>query len=95
MMKVSELIEDLKSYNQDAEITLTNSETICLSYICKDRETGQSYDKSSTPIVFVEPRDLCPLCTSEYMDGDIMMCSSYDKPCREVEECYQFEEFDE
>lgn len=52
-MKVSELIEQLKTFNPDAEVTRPDSETICLSYIC---EGGR--DKSNTPIVFIEMCDL-------------------------------------
>ena len=93
-MEISKFIELLKEYNSDADITLTNSENICLSYICKD-ENGNELTKETTPMVFIEPMDLCPMCTSEYMNGDDMWCSAYDCACRDVEECYQFEELDE
>ena len=52
-MIVSELIEELKEYNPDAEITTPYSETICLSYIDADGK----YDKSNTPFVFIEQAD--------------------------------------
>lgn len=35
-MKISDFIKELSTYNQNADITLTTSETITLSYICKD-----------------------------------------------------------
>ena len=92
-MKISELIDSLNEYNQDADISLTTSEDICLSYICQDPSTGKPLSKETTSLVFIEPLDNCPMCTSEYMNGDIMWCSSYDCACRDVEECYQFEEF--
>lgn len=37
----------------------------------------------------------CTKCCSHYMNGDDMWCSFYDCACRDVEECYQFEEFDD
>ena len=55
-MKVNKLIEQLKEYNQNADITLTTSEDICLSYICES-VSGDSFDKRNTPIVFIEPKD--------------------------------------
>lgn len=51
-MIVSELIEQLKTFNPDAEITRPDSETILLSYIC-----GNGVDKSNTPLVFIEMSD--------------------------------------
>ena len=90
-MKINEFIELLKGFNQDADITLTDSETITLSYV----DNNGKYTKKDTPIVFIEPEDWCNKCASEYMEGDISWCSFYDKPCTEVEECYQFEEFND
>lgn len=52
-MKVSELIDELKNYNSDAEITTTYSETIELGFIDGDGE----YSKEDTPLVFVLGRD--------------------------------------
>ena len=49
-MKVRELIEELKTYNPDAEITTPYSETIGLSYI-SDKEKGDA------KIVFIEWED--------------------------------------
>lgn len=55
-MKVSELIQQLCNYNQDAEITTPYSETIELSYICFDEE-GNPLDQTETPLVFIEWSD--------------------------------------
>ena len=52
-MIVSELIKELESYNPDAEITTTHSETIELGYVDDDG----NYSKKDTPIVFVLGRD--------------------------------------
>jgi len=51
-MIVKELIEELKQFNPDAEITRDDSETILLSYII---EGGA--DKSNTELVFIEKCD--------------------------------------
>lgn len=51
-MKISELIDELKEYNPDAEITTPYSETIGLSFISED-----GADKSNTELVFIELRD--------------------------------------
>ncbi len=48
-MKVSELIDELKQYNPNAEVTRVDSETIYLSFIGESPETAG--------IVFVEARD--------------------------------------
>lgn len=55
-MKVSELIQQLCNYNQDAEVTTPYSETIELSHICIDVE-GNPIDQRETPIVFIEGCD--------------------------------------
>lgn len=88
------MIKELKSYNQNADITLTTSEDICISYICKDNH-GNELTKETTVQCFIEGMDQCPECVHEYMNGDERWCSFYDKICKEVEECYQFEEFTE
>ena len=93
-MKVKELIGILSTYNQDADITTPISEDITVSYICKDTN-GNSLTKETTMLVFIDPCDSCPTCVHEYMDSDTRMCSFYNKPCSLVEECFQFEEFDE
>lgn len=91
-MKVKELSEKLKEYNPNADITTPMSEDITLSYIHKDQDDN-NYTKKTTKLVFIEPMDSCPTCIHEYNDVGIMMCSYYGKPCRMVDECYQFEEF--
>ena len=52
-MIVSELIDELKQYNPEAEVTCVDSETIELSYVDCDGE----YTQSNTPLVFIERRD--------------------------------------
>lgn len=52
-MRVNELVDELKEYNPNAEITTPYSETIELSYIDMDGKM----DKTTTPIVFIELRD--------------------------------------
>ena len=51
-MRVKELIKELQKYNPEAEITLTTSETIFLSFICENKETEQN-----TRQVFIEGCD--------------------------------------
>ena len=51
-MIVSELIEELKTFNPNAEISRDDSETILLSYICEDKA-----DKTNTKMVFIEKCD--------------------------------------
>jgi len=90
-MKISDFIKKLERFNPNADITLTDSETITLSYVDNDGK----YTEKTTPIVFIEPADCCVECVHEYMNGDIKWCSFYDRPCTDVEECYQFEEFND
>ena len=52
-MIVSEPIDELKQYNPNAEVTCVDSETIELSFI----DFQGQYDKSNTPIEFIERRD--------------------------------------
>ena len=94
-MKVSELIDSLKKFNPDADITTPYSEDICLGWIYKDPETGDELTKQSTMQVFIEQTDSCPTCVHEYTNTGVRMCSFYQKPCKLVEECYQYEEFTE
>ena len=89
-MKVKTLIEKLKEFNQEADITLTTSEDICLSYICKNPDTGEKLTKTNTKQVFIEPTDECPSCFHECISEGKLWCSFYEKWCREVEECYQY-----
>ena len=55
-MKIKDLIELLKNYNQDADITLTTSEDITISYICKDTN-GNPLSKETTLQCFIEGTD--------------------------------------
>lgn len=57
-MKCDKLIETLKNYNPNADVTTPYSEDICISYIDDDGK----YDKHTTPIIFIE--------WSDYMNGD-------------------------
>ena len=52
-MKVYELIEELKGYNPNADVSLVSDETIFLSYIDDDGK----YGKMSTGHVFIEGCD--------------------------------------
>lgn len=92
-MKNEDLIRKLSKYNKDADVTLTTSEDITLSYISNDGE----FSKEDTPFIFIEPMDNCPECVHEYIHDDegVKWCSFYDKPCRDVKECFQFEEFND
>lgn len=94
-MKIKKLIEELSSFNQDADITTPYSEDICLGWICKDPKTGVEFSKETTRQVFIEFDDECPSCTHSFMDGDVRWCSFYDMECSKVDECYQFAEFEE
>ena len=90
-MKIKDLILKLKAYNPNADITLTTSEDICLSYICEGRN-GEELTPETTMLVFIEPTDECPECTHEYINSKdgVRWCSFYEKPCKDVEECNQF-----
>ena len=56
IIKVTDLIDELKRYNPNADVTLTFSEDITLSYICKDID-GNELMPSDTMQVFIEPTD--------------------------------------
>ena len=94
-MKIKDLILKLSEYNQDADITLTYSEDITISYISEDSKTGEKLSPKNAMQCFIEPMDNCVECASEYMNGDVRWCSFYDAPCKDVNECYNFEEFNE
>ena len=85
----------MERFNQNADITLTTSEDIALSYICKDAISGEELTEKTTNLVFIEPSDECVKCAWLYIECGEGMCSFYNKPCKEVEECYQFEEVDD
>ena len=53
-MKCSDLIDELKGYNPNADVVLVFSEDIELSWIDGDGE----FTKETTPIVFIEGCDL-------------------------------------
>ena len=52
-MKVKELIKELKEFNPNANISLTTSEDIILSYI----DWGGADNEKTTKQVFIEPCD--------------------------------------
>lgn len=81
LMKVNELQKELKGFNPNANISLTDSEDICLSYISED-----GADPMTTKQVFIEPCDFCQKCQF-YDDG---YCRVYAKNCEDVIECFQF-----
>ena len=60
-MKVKELIELLKNYNPDAEITRDDSETILLSYIPENKGGADT-----TKLVFIEKKDYVDDRFSDY-----------------------------
>lgn len=92
-MKIKELIKELQQYNKNADITLTTSEDICLSYISVDPNTNERLTEKTTLQVFIEPSGICYSCASEYMNGDTMWCSFYDRACKDIKECFEYEEF--
>lgn len=80
-MKVADLISTLQEFNPSANVSLTTSEDIAVSYISEDNAT-----KQTTGQVFIEGCDSCQLCfhyNEEY-------CNFYNRNCEEVNECYQF-----
>lgn len=89
-MKVKELIKELLEFDMDADVTTSISEDICISYISKSTEDVE-YTEKTTPQVFIEPTDNCPICDYNYMneEEEVRWCDFYDKPCKDVEECYQ------
>lgn len=93
-MKVRELIQKLLNYNQDADISTSFSEDITLGFIFTNND-GDEFTEKTTPYVFIEPADSCPDCIHLHYECGEGMCSFYDKPCKEVTECYQFESNDE
>lgn len=85
-MKVKKLIAELKTFNQEADISLTTSEDICLSYI-----TENGADPTTTKQVFIEPCDACKTCN--FYEG--RYCYAYRTWCESVTECYRYEEIGE
>ena len=93
-MKNRELIEELKKYNLDANVSLTTSEDICLSYISEDIY-GNSLNEQTTQQVFIEGKDFCNECVHSYIheEYDADWCSFYGSPCINIMKCEQYEEF--
>lgn len=86
-MKIIKLINELSQFNPNADVSLIDSEDICLSWIADD---GEDSGKKETMKVFIEGIDCCRKCAHEG-DG---YCYFYQKECSDVKECYQFEEYD-
>lgn len=80
-MKVSKLIMELSKFNPEADVSLTVSEDICISYI----STGNATPKT-TKQVFIEPADECYTCNF-YDDG---YCNCYETEACNVEECFNY-----
>lgn len=55
-MILGDFIKELNKYNPDADITLTTSEDIRLSFICKDLN-GNDLTEATTMQVFIEGCD--------------------------------------
>ena len=93
-MKNRDLIENLKQYNLDADVTLTTSEDILLSYISEDNE-GNKLTKEDTMLIFIEGCDEYMECAHEYMHEtyDSRWCSLHDYECVDKRDCLYFEEF--
>ena len=92
ILKIKELIHELKQYNPDADISTPISEDIGISYICKSNDEIE-YGKMDTPQVFIEPTDTCPVCNHQYMNEyeDMRWCDYYDKACKDVDNCTEWE----
>ena len=75
----------------DADVTTSISEDICIAYVSGNEDTVE-YTKKTTPQVFIEPTDSCPVCEYNYMDDgeEVRWCSYYDKACKDVEKCYEW-----
>lgn len=80
-MLVKELIEQLKKFNPNANISLRDSESIYISYICANGE-----NPNNTLQVFLEGCDFCDSC--QFFDDGF--CRVYDKNCDDVIECFQY-----
>ncbi len=93
-MKNKDLIEELKKYNLDADVTLTTSEDIFISYISENID-GDTLNKQTTMQLFIEGKDFCEECVHEYIHEfyDVKWCNYYDAPCIDVMKCEQYEEF--
>lgn len=85
-MLVEDLMKSLESFNPKAEISLVDSESIYLSYICEDGATPLT-----TQQVFIEACDFCNRC--QFFDDGF--CRVYDMDSCDVDECFQFVDVDE
>lgn len=56
-MKIEKLIQELKEYNQNADITLPYSEDICIGWICKDPISKKQLTKKTTTQLYIEGCD--------------------------------------
>lgn len=86
IMLIKDFIKSLETFNPNAEISLVDSESIYLSYICEDGATPLT-----TKQVFIEGCDCCYHC--QFFEEDY--CRVYDKECVDVDECFQFIDKDE
>ena len=95
-MKNKDLIKKLKEYNLDADVTLTDSEDITISFISHDSD-GNELSEKTTNQIFIEGIDNYVECVYEYINDDygVKWCSYYNVPCADVKDCYEFNEFDE
>ena len=94
-MLIKNLISELKLFNPNADITLTDSEDITTSYIFKDAN-GNEFSKQTTMQVFIEGTDECPSCIHNYLHEkyQIRWCEYYNCACKDVEECNQWGEWE-
>lgn len=92
-LQVNRLIEELKKYNPNADVSLTSSEDIVISYISRDLD-GKHLTPETTMQLFIEGSDECPTCSHNYVHDkyEVRWCSYYDCACEDVEECNQWEE---
>ena len=87
-MKVKELINKLNEFNPNADVSLTVSEDIKLTYVYS--VDGKEYSKKDTNQLFIEPVDACEVCT--YYDDDY--CKVHNKSCDSVKQDCMFFEYE-
>ena len=83
-MKNKQLIEILKGFNPEADVSLTTCEEIVVSYVCTNGAT-----KETTKQIFIEEENTCESCF--FHDGG-GYCYAYKKRIEDVEECYKYTE---
>lgn len=91
-MKVSQLIDCLKSFNPNANVGVKTVDDLYVdqlyvSYICEDGN-GKKLSKDKTEQVWIEAIDFCLNC--QFLENN--NCLAYDCDVSEVDECYQFVE---